>query len=80
MPKSRSTPCRAIREPRNTTQKPQPTVNFELLNLEADVVKTAEWVAHAWRTERRDSVRMSMLLQELNRTVEAVEQARSVQR
>ena len=69
MQKTTRTRCR-------TTQRPQTTINFELLNLERDVVTTAGWVAQAWRTERRDSVRMAMLLQELNRTVEAVEQAR----
>jgi hypothetical protein len=73
MPRTTKTPCRASR-------RPQTTINFELLNLESDVVKTAGWVAHAWRTERRDSVRMSMLLQELNRNVVALEEARSAQR
>jgi hypothetical protein len=69
MQKARRTPCRA-------TQAPQKAINFELLNLEADVVKTAEWVVSAWRNDASYNIRLSMLLQELDRTVRLVEAAR----
>jgi hypothetical protein len=73
MPRPPKTPCRAA-------GRPQAAVNFALLKLENDVVLIAEWVAHAWRTERRDSLRMAMLLQELNRAVLELHAARDTPR